>query len=401
MNFSFVLCKITAFAKPLGKRRTCPEGRVIGEKVFSFCAGQGVNHFRHFSLASFPTGKSMEEITYKKAGVDIDEGERFVRLIFPLVRKTFRKEVLTDIGSFGALFKLDTAKYREPVLVSGTDGVGTKLRIAFMTDRHDTVGIDLVAMSVNDILTSGAEPLFFLDYFATGKLEPEKAATVIEGIVEGCREAGCALIGGETAEMPGFYPEGEYDLSGFAVGIVEKKEIIDGTEIKAGDVLIGLSSSGLHSNGYSLARKIFFDIKKMDVSTYVPDLGTTLGEELLKPTRIYVKAFNALRDNLEVKGMAHITGGGIPGNLPRILPEGVGIIIREKSWSLPPIFGLIENAGRVPLDDMRRTFNMGIGYVIVVPEKASKDAVSLLKGSGFDSFIIGNIVKGNKEVMYE
>ncbi len=343
----------------------------------------------------------MEEITYKKAGVDIDEGERFVRMISPLVKKTFRPEVLTDIGSFGALFKLDTAKYKEPVLVSGTDGVGTKLKIAFMMDKHDTVGIDLVAMCVNDILTSGAEPLFFLDYFAAGKLAAEKASTVIEGIVEGCREAGCALIGGETAEMPGFYQEGEYDLSGFAVGVVERSAIINGSEIKAGDSLIGLLSTGLHSNGYSLARKVFFDTKKMDVSSYIPDLGMTLGEELLKPTRIYVRAFNALKQRVRIKGIAHITGGGIPGNLPRVFPEGIGSVVRKGSWPVPPIFRIIGEMGNVPSDDMAGTFNMGIGYIVVVPQKDAEISVSLLKESGFDSYVIGNVVQGKKEVRYE
>ncbi len=343
----------------------------------------------------------MEEITYRKAGVDIDEGERFVKMISPLVRKTFRPEVLTDIGSFGALFKMDIAKYREPVLVSGTDGVGTKLKVAFMADRHNTVGIDLVAMCVNDILTSGAEPLFFLDYFATGRLSPEKAALVIEGIVEGCRDAGCALVGGETAEMPGFYQDGEYDLSGFAVGVVDRPEIIDGSAIRPGDTLIGLLSTGLHSNGYSLARKVFFDVAKMDVSAYVPELGTTLGDELLKPTRIYVKAFNALKGRVRLKGIAHITGGGIPGNLPRIFPEGAGALLRRGSWPLPPVFRIIQDMGKVPSPEMARTFNMGIGCIMVVAEEASGNAVSFLRDAGFNSSIIGNVVKGNKEVTYE
>jgi phosphoribosylformylglycinamidine cyclo-ligase len=342
----------------------------------------------------------MEETTYRKAGVDIDEGERFVEMISPLVKKTFRPEVLTGIGSFGALFKLDIAKYREPVLVSGTDGVGTKLKIAFMADRHNTVGIDLVAMCVNDILTSGAEPLFFLDYFATGKLSPEKAALVIEGIVEGCRDAGCALVGGETAEMPGFYQDGEYDLSGFAVGAVERSQIIDGSAVRPGDCLIGLLSTGLHSNGYSLVRKVFFDIRKMDVAAYVPQFGTTLAEELLKPTRIYVKALDALRGRVEVKGIAHITGGGIPGNLPRVLPAGVGASIKKGSWPVPPVFGLIGEMGNVPPQDMARTFNMGVGCIMIVPETSSDNAVSLLRAAGFDSSIIGSVTHGNKEVTY-
>src|SRR3990172_756186 len=253
----------------------------------------------------------MKKLTYKKAGVDIEEGDRFVDIISPLVRKTFRPEVMTDIGSFGALFRINSRKYKSPVLVSGTDGVGTKLKVAFLADRHDTVGIDLVAMCVNDILTSGAEPLFFLDYFASGKLRPEKAAEVVKGIAIGCMEAGCSLVGGETAEMPGFYDKGEYDLSGFAVGIVDKAKIVDGRRIKDGDAVIGVSSSGLHSNGYSLVRKVFFDLKRMSVKKIVPELGCSLGEELLRPTRIYVRAYNAIKNKVDVRGMAHITGGGI------------------------------------------------------------------------------------------
>jgi phosphoribosylformylglycinamidine cyclo-ligase len=343
----------------------------------------------------------MEEFTYKKAGVDIDEGDRFVDMISPLVRRTFRDGVMTDIGSFGALFKLDIKKYREPVLVSGTDGVGTKLKVAFMTDRHNTVGIDLVAMCVNDVLTSGAEPLFFLDYFATGKLLPEKASMVIAGIVEGCRQAGCALIGGETAEMPGFYENGEYDLAGFAVGVVDKEKIINGSDIREGDSLIGLSSSGLHSNGYSLVRRLFFDVKKMEVSTYVPQIGSTIGDELLKPTRIYVKAFYALKDRVKIKGMAHITGGGIPGNLPRILPDKVGAVIKEGSWPLPPVLRIIEESGYVPSLDMRRTFNMGIGYIMVVSEDRAEETISILEETGFPSYRIGSVVNGRKEILYE
>ena len=342
----------------------------------------------------------MNTLTYKKAGVDIDEGDRFVSLISPLARKTFRPEVMTGIGSFNALFKLDVKRYRRPVLVSGTDGVGTKLKIAFMLDRHNTVGIDLVAMCVNDILTSGSEPLFFLDYFATGKLKPEKAAEVIKGIVEGCKQAGCSLIGGETAEMPGFYPEGEYDLSGFAVGVVEEGKIIDGSKIRKGDAIIGLASNGLHSNGYSLVRKLFFDIKKMKASARIAEFGTSLGEELLKPTKIYVKAFNAIRDKVRVKGMAHITGGGIPGNLPRILPRGISAFIDEGSWPVPPVFQVIKKMGKVPVADMRMTFNMGIGYIIVIPKTEAEKTSSILKKAGYDSFVIGNIEKGGQETRY-
>jgi len=339
-------------------------------------------------------------LTYKKAGVDIDEGERFVRLLSPLVKKTFRPEVITDIGSFSALFNLDLRRYKKPVLVSGTDGVGTKLKIAFMMNRHDTVGIDLVAMCVNDILTSGAEPLFFLDYLATGQLKAEKALDVVRGIAKGCREAGCSLVGGETAEMPGFYADGEYDLSGFAVGVVDKKEIIDGSRIRAGDAIVGLASSGLHSNGYSLVRKLFFEQEGMDVNSYVGELGAKLGDELLTPTRIYVNAFALLKDKLKIKGMAHITGGGLPGNLRRILPEGVCARIRKGSWPVPKIFSLIEGKGSVPAEDMKRTFNMGIGFVIVVIKSAAPDVVYLLEKSGYPAYIIGNTEKGGKGVRY-
>ncbi len=342
----------------------------------------------------------MEELTYKKAGVDIDEGDKFVSLISPLVKKTFRPEVMMEIGSFGALFKLDIKKYKEPVLVSGTDGVGTKLKIAFMMDRHDTVGIDLVAMCVNDILTLGAEPLFFLDYFATGKLRSEKAKDVVKGIAEGCKESGCSLIGGETAEMPGFYGEGEYDLAGFSVGIVDRDEIIDGSKIKEGDAIIGLASSGLHSNGYSLARKVFFDAAKFKVDTYVPELGTTIGEELLKPTKIYVKAFSALKDRMNVHGMAHITGGGIVGNVPRIIRDGLTAVIKENSWPMPPVFDIIKRLGNVPDEDMKKTFNLGIGYVIVLPEENSDLSISILKQYGFDAYHIGFIEKGGEKIRY-
>jgi len=342
----------------------------------------------------------MKQLTYKKSGVDIDEGEKFVRLLSPMARKTFRPEVITDIGSFNALFRLDIHKYKNPVLVSGTDGVGTKLKIAIMMDKHDTVGIDLVAMCVNDILTSGAEPLFFLDYFATGKLKAGKAAEVVKGIVRGCTEAGCSLIGGETAEMPGFYTEDEYDLSGFAVGVADRNKIIDGSLIKKGDSIIGIASNGLHSNGFSLVRKLFFDMKKMDVSTYLPEIGARLGDELLKPTRIYVKAFMALKNTIKVKGMAHITGGGIPENLPRILPKGMSAVIQSGSWPIPRIFALIRRLGKVPEDDMKRTFNMGVGYVMVVSKRKAGDAVSMLNQSGYQAFIIGKIERGGKGVQY-
>lgn len=340
------------------------------------------------------------KLTYKKSGVDIDEGDKFVGLISQMAKRTFRTEVLTEIGFFSALFKLDLKRYKEPVLVSGTDGVGTKLKIAFMLDKHDTVGIDLVAMCVNDILTAGAEPLFFLDYLATAKLYADKASKIIEGIVRGCEEAGCSLIGGETAEMPGFYQEGEYDISGFSVGVVEREKIINGSSIREGDVIIGIASNGLHSNGYSLVRKLFFDMEKMNPETYVPELGVKLGEELLRPTRIYVKAFMALRDSLDIKGMAHITGGGIPGNLSRILPEGICANIRNNSWPVPPIFKVIEKMGNISEEEMKRTFNMGIGHIMVVSEKESRDAISLLNNAGYKAFIIGVIEKGGRSVRY-
>jgi phosphoribosylformylglycinamidine cyclo-ligase len=339
-------------------------------------------------------------ITYKQAGVDIDEGDRFVDLIGPMVKKTYRPEVLTGIGLFGALVKLDTKKFRKPVLVSGTDGVGTKLKIAFMTDKHDTVGIDLVAMCVNDILTSGAEPLFFLDYFATGRLKSEKAADVIKGITVGCIQSGCALVGGETAEMPGFYDKGEYDLSGFAVGVVDQGRIIDGSKIKKGDAVIGLASSGIHSNGYSLVRKIFFDHKKVSVKKFIPECNRTLGEELLSPTKIYVKACSAVMKTVKVKGMAHITGGGIPGNLPRVFPKGYGAVVSEHSWPMPPIFSVMQRLGNVPAEDMKRTFNMGIGFAMIVDKGEADKTIALLKKAGYESYRIGCIEKAVEGVQY-
>lgn len=342
----------------------------------------------------------MEEMTYKKAGVDIDKGERFISLISPLAKKTFRPEVMTDIGSFGALFKLNIKKYKEPVLVSGADGVGTKLKIAFIMDEHNTIGIDLVAMCVNDIITVGAEPLFFLDYFATGKLQLEKHSDVVKGIVYGCKEAGCSLIGGETAEMPGLYQENEYDIAGFSVGILNKEEIIDGKDITEGDAIIGLTSSGLHSNGYSLARKVFFELSGFKPDKYMSELKMTLGEALLKPTKIYVKALNALKGKINIKGMAHITGGGIDRNLPRILKDGMMATITKDSWDVPPLFYLIKKLGNVSGSDMKKTFNMGIGYVIVVNKKHLELAISNLRTVGFDAYNIGTIEKGGKKIRY-
>ncbi len=343
-----------------------------------------------------------KEYTYRDAGVDIDEGERFIKLIGPVVKRTFRPEVLTGIGSFGALFGLDTSKYMQPVLVSGTDGVGTKLKVAFKAGIHDTVGIDLVAMCVNDILTSGAEPLFFLDYFATGKLSAEDAAKVVEGIACGCEQAGAALVGGETAEMPGFYSEGEYDLSGFAVGVVERSAIVDGSTAADGDTIIGVASNGLHSNGYSLARKVYFEVMGMDVSTHVEDFGHTLGEELLRPTSIYVKpVLELLEKGINIKAMAHVTGGGIPGNLPRVLPEGIGAQVDEKAWPVQPVFELLARLGNVPHEEMRRTFNMGIGYILVSDTKNTDKILDSLDKNGYDCYIIGNLIKGAEGVRYE
>jgi phosphoribosylformylglycinamidine cyclo-ligase len=317
------------------------------------------------------------------------------------VKKTFRPEVMTDIGSFGGLFKLDMTKYKEPVLVSGTDGVGTKLKIAFMTGRHDTVGIDLVAMCVNDILTLGAEPLFFLDYFATGKLDADRHSEVVKGIAEGCKQAGCALIGGETAEMPGFYSADEYDMAGFAVGVVDKNEVVDGSRIAEGDALIGIASSGIHSNGYSLVRKVLFEAAGLTVESQVPELRKSLGEELITPTRIYVKGIQALKGRVDLKGMAHITGGGIPGNLPRILRDGFTAVVKEDSWEVPAIFRLVQKLGNVPSDDLKRTLNMGIGYVLVIDPKDTDTALSILAENGYEARRIGRIEKGTERIRYE
>lgn len=344
----------------------------------------------------------MPRLTYKAAGVDIHAGEDFIRTIRPLVRSTFRPEVLGDIGGFGGLFALDTQKYKDPVLVSGTDGVGTKLAVAQLMDLHDTVGIDLVAMCVNDVLVSGAEPLFFLDYIATGKLKPEVSVAVVRGVVKGCKIAGCALIGGETAEMPSFYKEGEYDLAGFAVGAVERTRIIDGSRIKPGDVLVGLSSSGLHSNGYSLVRKVVFEMAGLKVTDRVADWGKTVGEELLVPTRIYVKNLLQLIKEIEIKGLAHITGGGLTGNLPRILPDGCSARIRRGSWPVPPVFRFLEKRGTIALDEMYRVFNMGIGMVIVIAPAAADRVMERLSRLGEQAHLIGEIAKvvGEKEVVY-
>ena len=338
--------------------------------------------------------------TYKQSGVDIDACNEFVRRIKPLVRATFRPEVLTDLGGFGGLFKLQTEKYKEPVLVSGTDGVGTKLKIAFLMDKHDTVGIDLVAMCVNDIAVSGAEPLFFLDYFATGKLAVSKGEAVVRGITEGCRQAGCALIGGETAEMPSFYPEGEYDLAGFAVGVVDKSKIIDGSTIKPGDVLVGLASTGLHSNGFSLARRALFEDGGLNVRSKLVDLDRPLGDVLLTPTRIYAKQVLTMVAEFPVKGIAHITGGGLTENLPRVFPGNCRAHLRRGSWPVPPIFSLIRKIGRVDDAEMHRVFNMGIGLVVIVPARDAESVIAKAATLGDKGYVIGEMVSGEPGVEY-
>lgn len=342
-----------------------------------------------------------ERLTYKQAGVDIEAGNEFIRLIKPFVERTKRAGVIGGIGGFGGLFQLDLKKYKDPVLVSGTDGVGTKLKIAFMMDRHDTIGIDLVAMCVNDIVVSGAEPLFFLDYIATGRLEPSKLLEVVKGITEGCRLAGCALIGGETAEMPSIYQDAEYDLAGFAVGVVEKERIIDGSGIKPGDKVIGLASSGLHSNGYSLARKVIFDKMGFRVSDRVDILNRTIGEELLSPTRIYVKTILHMMQRFDVKGIAHITGGGLTENIPRILPERAKVVLYPGRWNAQAIFYLIEKWGNIEREEMYRDFNMGIGMVLILPENQIEGAMSELIKCGEEPYFIGEVVEGDRSVIYE
>lgn len=333
-----------------------------------------------------------QRVTYKDAGVDISAGNSFVNLIKPMVKATSRPEVLADIGGFGGLFSLNSAKYKNPVLVSGTDGVGTKLKIAFMADRHDTVGIDLVAMCVNDIIVQGAEPLFFLDYLATGKLLPEKAAGIVKGIAEGCKQAGCALIGGETAEMPGFYADGEYDVAGFAVGVVDRDAIIDGSGISVGNRLVGIGSSGLHSNGYSLARKLIFDHMGLSIDSELTGNGCSVADILLTPTRIYVRSILNLIKDFSINGIAHITGGGLLENVPRVLPKGCQADIHLNSWGRPALFDILRDAGNVERDEMYRTFNMGIGMVLAVPDNQAEDVIDRLKGLGEQAWMIGEVV---------
>lgn len=335
-----------------------------------------------------------EKLTYKDAGVDTKEGARAVGLMKDHVKKTFTENVLTGLGSFGSLYKLDLEGIEEPVLVSGTDGVGTKLKIAFLMDKHDTVGQDCVAMCVNDIVCQGAAPLFFLDYIATGKVKAEKIEDIVKGIADGCVISDCSLVGGETAEMPSFYAEGEYDMAGFAVGIVDRKKIIDGSKVSEGNVVIGIPSSGIHSNGYSLVRKIFFEKMNMDVEDYVDELDMTLGEALLKPTRIYVRPAKAVFKKYDVNGVVHMTGGGFYENIPRIIPEGLGVDIELGSWDILPIFKYIQKCANVDLREMFSTFNMGLGMLFVVDESIASGVMSVLIANGENPSIVGKITKG-------
>ena len=338
-------------------------------------------------------------ITYKDSGVDKEAGYKEVQLIKNLVKKTHIPGVLSDIGGFSGLFQLDKSNYEEPVLVSGTDGVGTKLKIAFMMDKHDTIGEDCVAMCVNDILCQGAKPLFFLDYIATGKLIPEKMAKIVEGVSNGCIKAKCALIGGETAEMPGLYKEDEYDMAGFSVGVVDKKKIINGSEIAQGDLIIGLPSSGVHSNGYSLVRKLVFEKKGLKVTDYIEELGCSIGEELLKPTRIYTDPVYELVEKFNIKGLSHITGGGFYENIPRMLPDGLTAQIDCTKINTPPIFSLLKEWGDIHIDEMYSTFNMGVGIVFVISKEDLNHIEDFLKDKNENYYILGEIMKGNEGVI--
>ena len=340
-----------------------------------------------------------EKLTYRDAGVDIDAGNYSVKLIKDSVKATYRPEVLGDLGGFGGLFALNTKKYREPVLVSGTDGVGTKLRLAFMLNKHDTIGQDAVAMCVNDILVQGAEPLYFLDYLAVGKLEPEQVAEVVKGVANACKESGCALIGGETAEMSGFYPVGEYDIAGFAVGVVDKSKIITSERVKADDVLLALPSSGVHSNGYSLVRKIVFEKMAYKGDEFIDELGRTIGEELLTPTRLYPKACLPLIEKYDIHGMVHITGGGFYENIPRALPENMGCVIDTTAWEIPPIFKLLQKWGNVDWKEMYRTFNMGVGMILIVSKQDAEAIRADLQARNESVFEIGYVTTNNHEVI--
>lgn len=342
-----------------------------------------------------------QSLTYSGAGVDITKGNQAVELMKPLVKSTFRKEVVTDLGGFGGLFAIEKDKYEEPILVSGTDGVGTKLKIAFEMGKHDTIGIDAVAMCVNDVLVNGAEPLFFLDYLAVGKCEPEQVASVVSGIAEGCRQAGCALIGGETAEMPGFYPVGEYDVAGFTVGIVDKKKMIDGSKICAGDVVLGLPSTGVHSNGFSLARKVLLEHAGLKMNEEIDVLGAKLGDVILTPTKIYVKTILKLLQQADIKGMAHITGGGLLENIPRVLPENCQVQLNSTTWPALPIFQLIQEKGNVEKREMFRTFNMGIGFVLICDAENAERIKVACAAMEQPAYQIGAVVAGEKKVVID
>jgi phosphoribosylformylglycinamidine cyclo-ligase len=330
-------------------------------------------------------------LTYRGAGVDADEGDRLVERIKPHAARTMRPEVLAGIGGFGGLVRVPIERLKEPVLVSGTDGVGTKLKVAFLTGVHDTVGIDLVAMCVNDVLVSGAEPLYFLDYFATGKLETGVAERVVAGVAEGCVRAGCALIGGETAELPGFYAAGEYDLAGFAVGVVDRPKIIDGTRVQPGDRVVGIASNGLHSNGYSLARKVLLEAAALRLDAPLEGCGRTVAEELLRPTHIYAKFVLGLLPRADVRALAHITGGGLPGNLPRPLPVGTRAVIDARKWLISPVFRAIQRLGPVAPDELARTFNLGLGLCVVVPAADVATTIALAATHGFEAWDVGRI----------
>ena len=339
-------------------------------------------------------------VTYAAAGVDLERARRTKQRIRYLAHKTFSRNVLSDIGNFGALFALDKKRFRDPVLVSSCDGVGTKLKVAFEMNLHHTVGADLVNHCVNDIAVQGATPLFFMDYFAAGKLDPDVAETVITGISDACKQNGVALVGGETAEMPGFYPAGEYDLAGFIVGAVDRERIVTGDKVEVGDVLVGLPSSGLHTNGYSLARKLLFGVARYSPETYVNEIKGKVGNELMRVHRSYWPLLRKLLDAEAVSAMAHITGGGITENLPRVLPKGTAAIVERGAWPVPPIFEHLRKLGNVPDDEMMRTFNMGIGMVLVVPAKKFKKAQSVLERAGEKSYTIGRIIKGDRKVTY-
>ncbi|MGM0453755.1 MAG: phosphoribosylformylglycinamidine cyclo-ligase [Thermodesulfobacteriota bacterium] len=341
---------------------------------------------------------SKDSMTYADAGVDIDKATDFVKAIKKIAATTPRSGVMGEIGGFGGMFSLKADAYEKPVLVSSTDGVGTKLKIAFMADKHDTIGIDLVAMCVNDVAVQGAKPLFFLDYLAMGTLNTQVAEQIVQGIAEGCRKAQCALIAGETAEMPGIYSDNEYDLAGFSVGIVDNDKIIDGSEIRVGHKLVGIASSGLHSNGYSLVRKICFDVLGHKIEDHVPDLGKTLAEELLTPTKVYTDIILRLIKDLPVHALAHITGGGIVENVVRVIPSASNLVLYKDAWDVPPIFPFLQNAGKIKDGEMLRTFNNGIGLIAVVPDEAAQDVVQRVSGMQEKAFVIGEVVKPKKSV---